>query len=586
MNCIGLSTIYSASHCSVTASDNTKLTATSKMPKRTANKVPSTKASFAARIEYLKAEIRELYLANDIPWIVGYSGGKDSTAVLQLTWLAVGELPIEQRRKSIHVISTDTLVENPVVAAWVARSLAVMKDEAATQKMCFIPHRLTPRVEDSFWVNLLGRGYPAPRHKFRWCTERLKIRPSTTFITNIVKECGEALLLLGSRKAESQARAKVMTRHEKHRGRNHLSPNASLPSTLIYTPIEDWTNDDVWIFLMQVKNPWGHDNKDLLSMYQGASPDGECPLVVDSSTPSCGDSRFGCWVCTMVEQDKSMTAMIQNGEEMNWMSPLLDFRNAIDFRWGQKQETHKTGRWMYDKLKVFDRPLIRPLKELLERLSGNSVQELNIENWEKYLRDFRRKSGAVQLFHDEPIHGPYIQEARECFLAILLSTQAEVRRLGPEYLNDFELITVEELQEIRRIWVVEKHELEDNLPRIYKETTGQSYPGKRLDDNLVLGQEEMEILRGICGSDQLHFEMIRELLGIERQQRANARRSGLFEQLEKAIRRHFYEDKEDAVATARRYHEARAKAEKGIKSDNLLEAAEAGLGVSEQSTLF
>ena len=73
----------------------------------------------------------------------------------------------------------------------------------------------------------------------------------------------------------------------------------------------------------------GHSNKDLLAMYSGASADGECPLVIDSSTPSCGNSRFGCWVCTMVTEDKSMAAMIQNDEEKAWMLPMLEFRMKL-----------------------------------------------------------------------------------------------------------------------------------------------------------------------------------------------------------------------------------------------------------------
>src|SRR5690606_34784092 len=171
--------------------------------------------------------------------------------------------------------------------------------------MPFSAHRLTPEPENTFWVTLIGRGYPAPRPKFRWCTERLKIMPSNSFITGIVHSAGEAVLVLGTRKAESAARSRAMERHERLRIRDRLSPNASLPGSLVYSPIEDWTNDDVWLFLMQVTNRWGINNRDLLTMYQGASSDGECPLVVDSSTPSCGDSRFGCWVCTLVDRDKS-----------------------------------------------------------------------------------------------------------------------------------------------------------------------------------------------------------------------------------------------------------------------------------------
>ena len=495
---------------------------------------PATKKSaFAAlglnaTIEQIKEEVRQLYLADDVPWIIGYSGGKDSSAVLQLTWLALAELPAEQRRKTVHVISTDTLVENPIVASWVARSLDVMGKMAAKQGMPVQPHRLTPRLGDSFWVNLIGKGYPAPRHKFRWCTERLKIKPSTAFITGVVKQSGEAILLLGSRKAESQARARVMARHEKHRARERLSPNASLPSTLVYTPIEDWSNDDVWMFLMQVKNPWGYNNKDLLTMYQGASPDGECPLVVDSSTPSCGDSRFGCWVCTLVDKDKSMTAMIQNDQEKEWMTPLLELRNALDFRNG-----------------------------------GAPGEE---DSSDRKLRDFRRMSGAIQLFHDRPIPGPYTQEAREDWLRKLIAAQTWIRRNGPPDVRSIELVSLDELQEIRRLWVVEKHEMEDSLPQIYAEAAGEPYPGNRLDDNLVLGDSELQVLREVCGDDRMHYELTRELLSVERQQRAHARRAGLFEQLEKSIRRHYYDDKEDATDMARRHAQARAAAGNGQRT--------------------
>ncbi len=494
------------------------------MPKPDPKNTAFAEFGLKATVEHLKEEIRELYLADDVPWIVGYSGGKDSTAVLQLTWLALAELPVERRRKTVHVISTDTMVENPVVAAWVTNSLAVMKESSTAQQMPVAPHRLTPAIEDSFWVNLIGKGYPAPRHKFRWCTERLKIKPSNAFITGIVKQSGEAILLLGSRKAESQARARSMTRHEKNRVRDRLSPNSRLPNTLVYTPIEDWSNDEVWMFLMQVQNPWGYNNKDLLTMYQGASPDGECPLVVDSSTPSCGDSRFGCWVCTLVDKDKSMTAMIQNSQEKEWMTPLLELRNALDFRMGASNDD---------------------------------------ETSDRHLRDFRRMSGGLLLFHNDLVHGPYTQDSRERWLRKLLEAQTWIRRHGPEDVRTIELITLAELQEIRRIWVVEKHEMEDSLPRIYAEASGEPYPGARLDDNLVLGENEMQLLREVCGQDRLQFELARELLSVERQQRAQARRAGLFDRLEKSISRHYYDSREDAIDVARRHAKSRQAASLG-----------------------
>ena len=167
------------------------------------------------RINQLQQTIRDLYLADDIPWVIGYSGGKDSTATLQLVWLSLKELPKEQLNKTVHIINTDTLVESPVVAKWAQNSLKQMDQAAEEQGLPFITHRLTPQMDNTFWVNLIGRGYPFPRKRFRWCTDRLKIRPVNDFIKNCIAEHGEIILVLGTRKAESANRAKTMAHYEK-----------------------------------------------------------------------------------------------------------------------------------------------------------------------------------------------------------------------------------------------------------------------------------------------------------------------------------------------------------------------------------
>lgn len=457
---------------------------------------------FEATIAALMDEVQTMYRADGIPWVVGYSGGKDSSAVLQLIWMSLAAMPEEQRTKPVYVISTDTLVENPIVAAWVQNSLEKMGDAAKAASLPLTPHRLTPEVRNSFWVNLIGRGYPAPRPRFRWCTERLKINPSNKFIGEVVRANGEAIVVLGTRKAESAARNHVMTRLEGKQVRAKLSPNTTLPNAFVYSPIADWSNDDVWTFLMQRRNPWGHNNKDLLTLYQGASADGECPLVIDSTTPSCGDSRFGCWVCTLVDQDRSMQAMIQNDTDKEWMQPLLSLRNALDV--------------------PDDRPL----------------------------RDFRRMSGHVQLFNDQPVPGPYTQQAREKWLEDLLAAQVHVQIHGPEEMAGLELITLPELEEIRRIWVVEKHEIEDSLPKLYERVMQRAYPGGRLDDGMSFSAEDIELLKEISG-DPLHFQLTRQLLSIERKHRVMARRAGVFTELERAIERGFYEDEADATDRAR-----------------------------------
>lgn len=450
-------------------------------------------------VEYIQAlttEIQELYCLDEIPWVVGYSGGKDSTATLQLIWNAISGLPPEKRTKPIHVITTDTLVENPIIAAWVRNSLEQMKFESQKQGLPFEPHLLIPDFKETFWVGLIGKGYPAPRGKFRWCTERLKINPSNRFIRDVVRNNGEAIVVLGTRKAESLKRAHRMKKLEAQRVRDHLSPNMNLPNSLVYSPIEDWENDDVWIYLMQWENPWKYSNKELFAIYRGASADNECPLVVDTTTPSCGSSRFGCWVCTLVSQDKSLTAMIQNDEEKEWMQPLLDFRKELD------------------------------LEENRNR------------------RDFRRRRGGVQLYERnlegevsiEPIPGPYLKEAREDFLRKLLKVQKQIRQTAPENMRDITLLTIEELSEIRRIWLEERHEFDDSVPRIYEEVTGEVFKDPRPGaDQSILGSDEWGVLEEICEGDGMHLELMARLLDTERQFKKKTRRVGIYESLEKCF---------------------------------------------------
>jgi len=470
--------------------------------------------NFEQTVSQLIEQTQTLYLSDDVPWVVGYSGGKDSTAVLQLIWYAVAQLAPEQRRKPVYVISTDTLVENPIVALWVEQSLIAMKKAASAQNIPFTSHRLTPEIHDRFWVNLIGRGYPAPRPKFRWCTSRLKINPSNHFINRVIRQNGQVILVLGTRKAESAVRSANMIKYEKNSTREKLATNASLPNSWIYTPIADWSNDDVWMYITQFDNPWGYDNKALFSMYRGATADGECPLVVDTSTPSCGDSRFGCYVCTMVELDKSMEAMIQNDEEKNWMLPLMNLRNT----WLDIKDDRKN-------------------------------------------RDFRRMSGALKIFAGRLVHGPYKQWYRERLLEQLLLAQQAVQKNGPPEVQQLQLITLDDLEEIRRLWVMEKHEIEDHLPQIYQRVLGTPYPGKKLDDGQIFQLDDLTLLKQIClqegDKENIHFQLIRELLHLEQQYRTMARRAGLYEALDKALERHAFDNAKEAEEFALRRELAR-----------------------------
>lgn len=456
--------------------------------------------------------IQQVYKEDNIPWICGYSGGKDSSAVVQLVWMALSELPKRERNKPVHVISTDTLVESPVVALWASQSLNKMKDAAAEDKLPIIPHRLTPQIQNTFWVNLIGRGYPCPRVNFRWCTDRLKIDASNQFIKGILAAESEAILVLGSRKAESATRRRVMEGYEEKRYREHLSPNASYPNTYVFTPIENWEDSMVWQFLMQHSNPWGHSNKDLLAMYRGASSDNECPLVVESGTPSCGGSRMGCWVCTMVTEDKSLAAMIQNDEEKSWMLPLLDFRNYI--------------------------------------AAYNQDSDLSQNELDRRRRDFRRMTGNLTWHKNRLVHGPYTKAVREDFLERLLKLQLFIQKTGPEEVRNTELITMEELRLIRKIWLNEKHEFDDSLPQIYSSVMGKEFEDSSIVKNKYYGQLEWELLSEVCKDlypeHELMLEMQSGLLDIEARNSAISSKRNVVKNLEAKIKQAYFKNEEDA----------------------------------------
>jgi len=476
-----------------------------------------TERGMNAEIDELVNSIARLYLEDLTPWVVGYSGGKDSTACLQLIWLALQRIEKENRKKNVYVVTNDTLVENPVVQHWVKRSHEAMRAQAEYDDLPVIPEMLTPIVGETFWVNLIGRGYPAPNRRFRWCTERMKIHPTTRFIRSLVNQTGEAIIVLGARKAESASRAARIKKYEATEVRENLSPHNDLPSALVYKPIVDWSNDDVWMFLMQYSNPWNFNNKDLLTMYRSATADEECPLVIDTSTPSCGNSRFGCWTCTVVEKDKSMSAMIQNSEERQWMLPLLELRNEL------AEASRET-------------------------------------------RDFRRLNGKVSIYNGENVPGPYTQKTRAYWLTKVLQAQTWVRENGPTEVRDIDLISIQEIQEIRRIWIEDKHEHEDLLPEIFETETGFSFPHDNFKDLFPLDAEDLMILKRETSTD-LQYELLRELVSVEHAYRSRTRRTGLFESFDKAFDRSGWENPEEAISQMKIVSSANSEASKGNLSE-------------------
>jgi DNA sulfur modification protein DndC len=445
----------------------------------------SAQSVFHASLE----EIQDLYRADPRPWVIGYSGGKDSTTALQLIWYALAGLRRSELKKPIYVIAGDTLVETPVIIDYLGETLARINHHARAQGLPIEAHRVSPTTDETFWVNLIGKGYPAPSSRFRWCTERMKINPANRFIRERVAEHGEVIMVLGVRRQESATRAQVMSLRSL-KG-SLLSRHSKLPNAFVYTPIRDYSLDDVWTYLLQVPNPWGNDNQDLLAMYRNSSA-GECPLVVDTTTPSCGSSRFGCWVCTVVTKDKAMEAMVDKGQE--WLEPLLDVRDFL-------AETQDPVR----KTKV---------REHVRR-DGH----------------IRKKTQGTK--GDPFVRGPYRLDFCKEILRRLLVAQEEARRGAPDG-REVTLIHDHELHAIRRIWRFERHDWEDALPEIYEQVTGQKLPWVA-DDTPTFDATDEQLLAELCADRDLSLGMVKRLLDTERELQGLKRRAGVTQRLERVL---------------------------------------------------
>lgn len=432
-------------------------------------------------VDEITADLRDSYLGDSRPWIVGFSGGKDSTMLVQLVYYTLASMRATERRKHVYVLASDTRVETPSIAARIRKELELLSIAAEHDGLPITTQIVYPKLNDTFWVNLIGRGYPSPTSHFRWCTDRLKIRPASDFIKSVVERSGSVLVVLGARKAESGTRAQTMRAREIENQK--FRPHSDLPRAWVYTPIENLTTNEVWTYLLQVPSPWGGDNRGLIALYKRAAG-GECPLVIDTSTPSCGHSRFGCWTCTVVESDRSMESLVELGEKN--LEPLLEFRDYLK--------------------EVRDKPGAR--------------QDKRRNGLDAYNRDGELMRGT----------GPFTHETRRDLLFRLLVAQ---RRSG------LTLIEGDELAAIQQIWVREEQNPQpvDAVRLIWE----RAYQGERTmvhdrDEKRNHLSKEEALLREVCERYGISFEMMRRLRDLEEEFGHLKRRHGLPEEMREVVR--------------------------------------------------
>ena len=401
-------------------------------------------------------EMALVYQHDKRPWMIGFSGGKDSTLLCCLVFEMLKRLPKEKRNKKVYIVSSDTMVENPIVRDYMHRMSKMIGNLG--EELNVQADIIYPKVEDSFWCKVIGLGYPTPEAPgFRWCTERLKIHPMNDYTLNTIKNNGEVILLLGVRKAESVYRANHIKAREIEG--KLLIPHKDIENAYVYNPLTEIPNGDVWNFLLKGDGitPWGSDNRYLFSLYQGEHMGEEQSVIGEidkEKIPITGNSRFGCWICTMVKDDKSLKAFIDRGE--SWLIPLRDYRN-----------------WML----------------ALRSTPG--------------ARETKRRNGSVYRKADGSLgEGPFTLETRKQMLRKLLELEVE---------TGFSLITIEELKQIDLMWDAEGDLTRRCLVDIYYEVKNQHLPWDQYKSP-VFSEDVIEEIKILCDETGVEFELIAKLI--------------------------------------------------------------------------
>jgi DNA sulfur modification protein DndC len=426
-------------------------------------------------IERLKQE----FLADSRPWVVTFSGGKDSSTVLHL----VVQMLLELRQtypnlKKVYIVSSDTGVEMPIIEDYVTSKLTQLDEFIQAEKLNMSVNLLKPKVTESFWTLLLGKGYPSPNQNFRWCTDRMKIKPATNFLKGLTEKNESILMLLGVRSDESQSRAQSIEKRElNHRG---FSKHSEIPNAFIFSPIKDWTNAEVWTFLSTYPAPWGRHN-DMMVLYDKGSGEADCNIALNPEAATCGKTRFGCWVCTVVSKDKSMENMLRNdGDE--WMKPLHEFRNRLE-------EYRKTD-------------------------SGK--------------RQIRRRNGQKWVGDEDKAIGPFLLSTRQELLEELL--RIEKKLIDEGKMGNKHLISTEEIIQIQQEWLHDGDFFETAIKLAREAGRIVPYVSTKSFNN-----DEKEYIKSVCDKHHVPLNLVEDLMQKEHAYRHQLRRTKLFTEMEELV---------------------------------------------------
>jgi DNA sulfur modification protein DndC len=269
------------------------------------------------------------YTSDAEPWVIGYSGGKDSTAVVKLVFQSL--LRIENHHKPVTVIYCDTGVEIPMASALARLALNDLGAEARALGLPISARILSPQIGERFFVRVIGRGYPPPTDKFRWCTDRLRIDPVSIFLES--ENVKSATVVLGVRESESTTRK--LTLRENGTNERFWRLQRGESNRRLFMPILDYSVHDVWLANLLIDRPRALRAEEVAKLYASAS--GECPTIREVTGAPCGKARFGCWTCTVAKHGVTLRNLIASGNDC--LEPLLRFR-----LWMEKERSNPSYR--------------------------------------------------------------------------------------------------------------------------------------------------------------------------------------------------------------------------------------------------
>lgn len=396
----------------------------------------------------IKSHIKELYLKDGNEWCIGVSFGKDSSMVLTLVWEVLKELPLELRTKKVHVLTSNTGIELPAMNEYLKENIDLVNKQAVCDNLPIKGYLAKPDLNSSYFYQVIGKGNPPVNmsSRFRWCSDRLKIKPIDQVMKRIMKESfldfntdHDLYLLLGVRDSESIRRRQSIDKHAISKD-SLFAKHSVYKNVMTYHPIKFLHADMLWAYFYDLTHlPWGMSINRLFEFYPDQMM--ECGIKTEGQGSSCGGGRNGCVFCTVIKRDKMLEDEIAKGHTrlipvLKYKMMLAEIRNDVRYR------------------EPFRRLEIKRVnKALAETDSSNTLfDEVSLEESKRH--EYHSFQRAEDL---EYVPGSLTFEARYKLLQKLLFVQEE---------TGYELISTDEINAIIACWqeegyTVDKVEKED-----------------------------------------------------------------------------------------------------------------------------